>query len=418
MDQILAMLLAGGVGSRLNVLARLRAKPAVPFGGIYRIIDFTLSNIVNSGIFKAGILTQYKPYSLMKHIGTGVPWDFIGRKRTVKILPPATGEKYSDWYKGTADAITQNISFIRSHHPKYTLILSGDHIYYMNYISMVNFHILKNADITVGMMKVPMENANQFGIGVADSEHRIIGWEEKPPQPKSDLASMGIYVFNTDFLFHILNENYGTDFGQHIIPNTLKTYRVFAFPFTGYWQDVGTIQAYWETNMDILKSTTKLNLQNWKIRTNVEEEDMETDRSPSYIGRNARIKNSLISSNCIIEGHVVNSILSPGVRVKQNATIKDSIIMHDTIINENSEVDYVILDKNIKIGVNCMIGTGELTTSNIKNPDHLRSGISIIGKGCTIPDNMRIGRNCVIYPNVIHFNSDYITCGATIESAI
>ncbi len=417
MKRTVAMLLAGGRGTRLNILARLRAKPAVPFGGIYRIIDFTLSNIANSNILFAGILTQYKPYSLMKHIDSGVPWDFIGRNRSVKILPPATGEKESDWYKGTADAIFQNLSFITQFDPEYTLVLSGDHIYYMDYNSIIDFHKEKNADVTVGMMEVPIEIAHHFGIGLTNKNQQIIEWEEKPARAKSNLASMGIYVFNTKFLHDRLHEKIGHDFGNDIIPILIPHYRIFSFPFKGYWQDVGTIQAYWETNMAIIEPNSRLNLKEWKIRTNVEEEGMIGDRTPSYIGKNAKIINSLISPHCIIEGNVTHSILSPGVHVEKGAVIRNSIVMHDSRIQKNSQIDFSIIDKNCIIEENGAVGFGEACDPNEKNPDHLNSGISVIGKDCVLPRGLKVGKNCIIHPHVKanHFHTSQIKSGSTIE---
>ena len=417
MKRALAMLLAGGVGSRLNVLARLRAKPAVPFGGIYRIIDFTLSNIVNSGIFNVGVLTQYKPYSLMKHIGTGIPWDFIGRNRTAKILPPATGEKNSDWYQGTADAIYQNLSFIKAHDPKYTIILSGDHIYNTDYNLLINFHEGKKANITIPMMEIPIENAHHFGLGITDTDYRITGWEEKPKQPHSNLASMGIYVFNTNYLVDILTNNDGVDFGKHIIPHAIETTSVFAYPFKGYWQDVGTLQAYWEANMDLLNTDSKLKLKDWNIYTNVVEEETIGDWAPAYYGNSACISNSMISPHCVIEGTIINSVLSPGVQVKKGAVVKNSILMHDCVVESRSEIDYVISDKDVTFGADCRIGTGENECPNTKTPTHLHSGLAVIGKNSILPDRLTIGRNCIIYPYMTdaNFETDNIKCGSTIE---
>ncbi len=417
MKRVVAMLLAGGVGSRLNVLAKLRAKPAVPFGGIYRIIDFTLSNIVNSDIFAVGVLTQYKPYSLMKHIGTGIPWDFIGRDRTAKILPPATGDKNSDWYQGTADAIYQNLSFINGHDPKYTIILSGDHIYHSNYNLLIQFHEEKKANITIPMMEIPLENAHHFGLGITDSDYRIVGWEEKPEQPHSNLASMGIYVFNTEYLVDILTNNVGIDFGKHIIPHAIDTTEVYAYPFTGYWQDVGTLQAYWEANMDLLNTGSQLKLKEWNIYTNVVEEETSGDWAPSFFGNSAHISNSMISPHCIIEGTVINSVLSPGVQVKKGAVVKNSILMHDCVIESRSMIDFVISDKNVMIGADCNIGIGENECPNIKTPTHLQSGLTIIGKNSILPDRISIGKNCIIYPYMTdnNFETENVKCGSTID---
>ncbi|MDZ7263659.1 MAG: glucose-1-phosphate adenylyltransferase subunit GlgD [candidate division KSB1 bacterium] len=416
MKNTLAMLLAGGVGSRLNVLARLRAKPAVPFGGIYRIIDFTLSNVMNSGLNHVGVLTQYKPYSLMKHIGTGAPWDFVGRKRGAKILPPKTGEKDSDWYRGTADAIAQSLDYIYRHQPNFVLVLSGDHIYYMDYRAIISFHDQTNADITIAVREVPIENAHQFGIAITDSQNQIIDWEEKPQRPKSNLASMGIYVFKTDFLIHALENRSGHDFGKNVIPDNISSHKVMAFRFQGYWQDVGTIQSYWEANMDILSPQSDLKLRDWKCRTNLEEEGLLGDRPPSYIAACASISNSIISPSCRIEGEVVHSILSPGVVIRKGALVQDSVIMHDTVIGENCRLDHVIVDKDVIIEPDCQIGIGANTCANQKFPTHLSSGLTVIGKNSHLPAGMEIGRNCII--NALtqpeSFDSRQLKCGATI----
>lgn len=416
MRTTLAMLLAGGQGSRLNVLARLRAKPAVPFGGIYRIIDFTLSNVMNSGLDNVGILTQYKPLSLMKHIGTGAPWDFVGRKRGVKILPPQTGEKDADWYQGTADAIAQNLDYVYRHAPDYVLVLSGDHIYYMDYQSIISFHEKTDADITVAVREVPIENAHHFGIANTDQTDQIISWEEKPPKPKNNLASMGIYVFKTDFLIHALDNRGGQDFGKNIIPENISSHKIMAFRFRGYWQDVGTIQSYWDANMDILDSNSDLRLHEWRCRTNIEEEGLLGDRPPSYIGSQAQIKNSIISPSCHIEGEVYHSILSPGVKVNKRAVVRDSVIMHDCVIGERCYLDHAIIDKDVTIEAQSKIGVGEVTCCNHKFPSHLTSGLTVIGKNSLLPAGIEIGRNCIIHAMTQpeKFPTLHLECGTTV----
>lgn len=416
MKKIVAMLLAGGVGSRLNVLARLRAKPAVPFGGIYRIIDFTLSNIMNSGLDNVGILTQYKPYSLMKHIGTGAPWDFVGRKRGAKILPPKTGEQDSDWYQGTADAIAQNLDYINRFSPDHVCVLSGDHIYYMDYRSIIDFHEGTGADITVAIREVPLENAHHFGIAKVNPDGQIVSWEEKPAVPQSNLASMGIYIFNTDFLTYALAHRKGHDFGKNIIPECIHSHKVMAYRFQGYWQDVGTIQSYWDANMDVLNPGSELKLGEWKLRTNIEEEGLIGDRPPSYISQQARIKNAIISSFCTIGGDVYHSILSPGVKVKPGAIIRYSVVMHDCVIGENSVLDHVIVDKDVGIDPDCHIGIGENECPNHQFPHHLSSGLTVIGKSAFIPARTKIGRNCIIntMARADQFRNSYVVCGTTI----
>lgn len=417
MTETLVMLLAGGVGSRLNILAFHRAKPAVPFGGIYRIIDFTLSNAMNSGLNTVGVLTQYKPLSLMEHIGTGAPWDFIGRTRGAKILPPRTGEKESDWYKGTADAIRQNIDFIESNNPKQVLILSGDHIYKMDYGELLGFHNARNADLTIGMMPVAWEETRHFGIAITDAEHRIIDWEEKPEKARNNLASMGIYVFNTDYLLGKLRTHTGHDFGKNIIPEALQQDRVFAYPFEGYWRDVGTIQAYWEANMDLLDSGAGLDLGQWRVRGNVEEEGRLGDRPPSRVVTGADVRNSVITPGCVIAGRVENSVLSPGVKVEKNAVVADSVVMHDCHIASGAQVLQSILDKNVRIGAKSTLGVGSAETPNREKPDHLSSGLIVVGKGSVVPGKVKVGKNAILYPDLqpADFDSRDIAPGATLR---
>jgi glucose-1-phosphate adenylyltransferase len=399
-EDTLVLLLAGGVGSRLNILVKTRAKPAVPFAGLYRIIDFSLSNVMNSGMKHVGVLTQYKPLSLMRHLATGEPWDFTGRSRGVKILPPSTGFEDSDWYKGTADAIRQNLSFIKNHPSDEILILSGDHIYQMDLYAMVEFHREKNADITVGMMIVPESQIHQFGAGITNDEGRIVEWEEKPKVPRTNLASMGIYVFKTEYLLDVLAEDKNiVDFGIHLIPKAIVRDNVFAYPFEGYWRDVGTIQAYWEANMDLLQDDSEITPESWGIRPNPESERIFADRIPARFTADSRVCCSMISAGCVIEGEVVNSVLSPGVRVGPGCRINDSIILHDCVIEEGATVDLTIMDKRVRIGKGAVVGSGDnRDIPNRKYPDHLYTGISLIGKEADIPAGMIIGRNCIIEP--------------------
>lgn len=399
----LVLLLAGGVGSRLNILVKRRAKPAVPFAGIYRIIDFSLSNVMNSGLRKVGVLTQYKPLSLMSHLGTGEAWDFTGRSRGVKILPPRTGEKDADWYQGTADAVRRNIDFLADNPSREVVILSGDHIYQMDFDAMIEYHRAKGADVTVGMMVVPKEEIHQFGAGIVDHDNRIVDWEEKPKVAKTNLASMGIYVFDYDYLFStLLHRKDDIDFGMHILPHGIANDNVFAYPFYGYWRDVGTIQAYWQANMDVIRSDSGISPQNWQVRTNVEAEGRPEDRAPARFGQHAKLQSSLVSAGSEIHGTVINSVLAPGVIVEEGAVVKDSIIFTDCTIKKKSIVDLAILDKRVIVGADSHIGHGSgHKTANIKAPSHLYSGISLVGKGAVIPPQATIGRNCVIDTNVL-----------------
>lgn len=399
-EDTLVLLLAGGVGSRLNVLVKTRAKPSVPFAGLYRIIDFSLSNVMNSGMKKVGVLTQYKPLSLMRHLATGEPWDFTGRSRGVKILPPSTGFMDSDWYKGTADAIRQNLSFIKANPSEEILVLSGDHIYQMDLYAMIEFHRQKNADITVGMMIVPESLIHQFGTGITNDEGRIIEWEEKPKVPRTNLASMGIYVFNTEYLLKLLAEDKEmVDFGIHLIPKAIARDNVFAYPFDGYWRDVGTIQAYWEANMDLLKDDSEISPETWGIRPNPESEQLFADRIPARFAAGSKVSRSMISAGCVIEGEVVNSVLSPGVKVGPGCRVTDSIILHDCVIEEGATVDLAVMDKQVTVGKGAVIGTGDnKNVPNSKYPGHLYTGITLVGKEAEIPPGTTIGRNCIINP--------------------
>ena len=415
---IIAMLLAGGVGSRLNILARLRAKPAIPFGAIYRIIDFTMSNITNSNIDVVGVLTQYKPLSLMGHIDNGRPWDLFGRTRLVEILPPKTGEEISDWYKGTSDAVYQNLGFIEDFSPELVLVVAGDHVYNMNYNELISFHKDRNAEVTVCLTKIPIQHAHQFGVGEIDDEARITGWAEKPKEPKSNLASMGVYLFNKNLLAKILIEvakKGGVDFAKDVISILLKNNRIFGFNFNGYWRDVGSIHAYWNANMDILNKESELNIKDWQIKTNQSVKGEIGDRPSTYFGRGCKIINSLIGRGCVIEGTVKHSILSPGVKIFKNAKVSDSIIFHDTAIDSNSIIEKCIIDKSVEIGKKVYIGYGE-SIPNQKFPDHLFTDITVIGKGVKVPSNVKIGKNCIINPFISLAENDLkdISSGMTI----
>jgi glucose-1-phosphate adenylyltransferase len=396
--EALVLLLAGGVGSRLNILVQNRAKPAVPFGGLYRIIDFSLSNVMNSGLTKVGVLTQYKPLSLMRHLGMGEAWDFTGRSRGVKILPPHTGFKDSDWYKGTADAVRQNIDFLERNPADEVVILSGDHIYYMDFHAMLEYHRYKKADVTVGMMVVPMSEIHQFGAGIIDYENRIIDWEEKPENPKTNLASMGIYIFDRQYLLDTLSrDREENDFGMHILPRAIANDNVFAYPFYGYWRDVGTIQAYWEANMDVIRKNSGISPELWGIRTNMETSGLPADRPPAYFGGKAKVSRSMISAGCSIRGTVQNSVLSPGVVVGEGAVVRDSILFADCIVEKNSVVDLTICDKRVRIQAEAVVGAGNNhEVANKRQPKHLYTGISLIGKEAVVPSGVTIGRNCVI----------------------
>lgn len=359
--EVVAMILAGGQGSRLGILTKNIAKPAVPFGGKYRIIDFPLSNCANSGIYTVGVLTQYKPLDLNSHIGIGDPWDLDRRDGGVSILPPYQEEKGGDWYKGTANAIYQNIEFVDRYDPEYVLILSGDHIYKMDYYKMLDFHKENHGDATIAVIDVPIEEASRFGIMNTREDNSIYEFEEKPKIPKSTNASMGIYLFNWSVLKRYLREDEkdsksNNDFGKNIIPNMLNSGRkLMAYKFNSYWKDVGTIQSLWEANMDLLRLDNELNLYDseWKIYSQNEV------RPAHYIGENARIVNSLIVEGCIINGKVEKSVLSQGVYVGKNTVIIDSVIMPNVKIGDNVKIEKAIIGNNAIINHGCHIGNGE-----------------------------------------------------------
>lgn len=392
----IAMIMAGGRGSRLSVLANTRAKPAVPFAGKYRIIDFTLSNCINSGITTVGVLTQYRPRSLSEHIRSGGPWDLDRLNGGVSILHPYLGRSDSSWYEGTADAIYQNKDFIRNSRADDVVILAGDHIYKMDYSILTDYHREKNADITIATLRVDPEDAHRFGILSSDDELRVTAFEEKPKQPKGTLASMGIYVFKNDVLMKVLLEDAKDttsqhDFGGNIIPKMLQeNYRVFAYPFKGYWVDVGTIQAYWDTHMELLTDKPALDLldREWVIHTRSEE------RPPVNIRSGAVLNHSLITDGCVVEGSVEYSVLAPGVKVGRGAIVRQSIILTDTTIEPGAIVDRAIIDKRVVIGRDAHIGHGNDYTANKELG--LRSGISVVGKSTLVPPRYRVGRNVII----------------------
>lgn len=420
LDQPLVLILAGGVGSRLNNLVHTRAKPAVPFGGIYRIIDFSLSNVMNSGMTQVGVLTQYKPLSLMRHLGTGEAWDLSGRTRGIKILPPRTGSQDSDWYKGTADAVRQNIDFIKAHPSKETIILSGDHIYRMDFADMRGFHRRKKADITIGMMVVPKEDIHQFGAGITNKDGRIIEWEEKPKVPRTNLASMGIYIFDTEYLFKLLEEDRKeVDFGMHLIPKAIERDDVFAYPFHDYWRDVGTIQSYWQANMDLLDEDSGIAPETWGIRPNTDSSNTGVaDYPPVRFVSGSKCQKSMISAGCVIEGEVYNSVLAPGVRVKKGAIVRDSILFHNVVVGENSQVDLAVIDKRCHIGDKSIVGHGDdKDTVNVDFPTHLYTGITLISKDCRIPADYTIGRNCIVSLRAVedHFPAKKLNSGETVH---
>src|SRR6187397_3027969 len=401
----MAVILAGGEGERLSILSQERAKPAVPFGGKYRIIDFTLSNCVNSDIDDVVVLTQYNPRSLNDHIGLGRPWDLDRNRGGVKLLQPYIARgRVAEWYRGTADAVLRNMNVIEHADTDTILLLAGHHIYKMDYQPLVAAHRRRRADVTIAVRRVPLAEASRMGILALHEADKVIEWQEKPKQPKSDLASMGVYVFSKKALRRFLTED-RVDFGANVIPAMLEAgARVFGYRYTGYWQDVGTIQSFWETKMALLDDDPELDLydQDWVIHTKSEE------RAPAKVGPTAQIHRSLISHGCVISGTVVNSVLSPGVRVEVGAVVRDSLVMFDTVIRSGAVVDRSILDKEVVVGQGAIVGDGPYDdTPNRQEPGRLNTGITVIGKQSVIPRGVRLGRNVKVGERVR--SSDFAT---------
>ena len=397
-NEMMAMLLAGGQGSRLGILTMDNAKPAVAFGGKYRIIDFPMSNCVNSGVDTVGVLTQYQPLTLNAHIGIGVPWDLDRVNGGVSILAPHMREgEIGSWYSGTANAIYQNIDYIDSCNPEYVLILSGDHIYKMDYAAMLKYHKENNADATIAVLEVPMEDASRFGIMNADENDKIYEFEEKPEHPKSNLASMGIYIFTWSNLRKALIEDEkihpDSDFGKHIIPKMLgENQSLYAYRFKDYWKDVGTIESYWAANMELIKTLPEFNLYEdfWKIYTKSDYQP------PQYTGDNASIKTSIVSEGAQIYGSIEHCVISKNVTIEEGAVVKDSIIMEGCVIGKNAVLDRVIVDQNTVIGDNVKMGLWD-NIPNEQKPKIYNTGITVIGSDTVVPDNIEIGKNCVVY---------------------
>lgn len=402
MNNVLAMILAGGQGDRLSILSEQRAKPAVVFGGHYRIVDFVLSNCANSSITKLAVLTQYRPRSLTNHIGAGRPWGFDQPDGGIQMLQPYLGRADSDWYSGTADAVYQNLYVIEESRAREVLILAGDHIYLTSYRNMVAYHRSQAADVTVAVYSVPKEDAHRFGILDLDPNGRITNFQEKPKEPKGAWASMGVYVFNKDVLVEQLQadadmgDESSHDFGRDIIPRIFKTHRVFGYQHQGYWRDVGTVQSYHAAHMDLLEPRPHLNLEDPDLRLRTAGGIL----LPAKFGRGARVNESLISPGTHIAGEVTRSVISPGVVIEEGAVVRDSIIQHKCVIRSGAVIDHAILDKEVTVGRDCVVGEGDMTVANFERPDIVNAGITIVGKRVTIPSGMHVGRNVVIGPGV------------------
>ena len=405
--EMIAMLLAGGQGSRLGVLTANVAKPAVAFGGKYRIIDFPLSNCINSGVDTVGVLTQYQPLKLNTHIGIGIPWDLDRNVGGISILPPYEKSTSSEWYTGTANAIFQNLKYMEQYNPDYVLILGGDHIYKMDYQVMLDFHKSNNADVTLATIPVPMEEASRFGVCVTDDNKQIVEFQEKPEQPKSNRASMGIYIFSWPVLREALitlRDQPGCDFGKHIIPYCHERGdRIFAYEFNGYWKDVGTLGSYWESNMELIDLIPVFNLYEefWKIYTKNEW------LRPQYIANSAVIDKAIMGDGCEVYGEVHNSVIGSNVVIEEGAVVRDSIVMNSAHIGKNTVLNKTIVAENTTIGANCVLGEGEDDVVNQVKPDVYAFNLVTVGDDTVIPDGVTIGKNTAIsgvttsedYPN-------------------
>ena len=412
------MLLAGGQGSRLGVLTSKVAKPAVAFGGKYRIIDFPLSNCINSGVDTVGVLTQYQPLRLNTHIGIGIPWDLDRNMGGVTVLPPYEKSSNSEWYTGTANAIYQNLDYMESFHPEYVLILSGDHIYKMDYEIMLDFHKANNAEVTIAVMPVPMEEASRFGIMITDENKKITDFEEKPEHPRSNLASMGIYIFNWETLKESLitmANQPALDFGKHVIPYCHeKGAPLYAYEFNGYWKDVGTLHSYWEANMELIDLVPEFNLyeEYWKIYT---KSDI---LPPQFISADGVVERSIVGEGSEIYGQVYNSVIGCGVTIGKDTVVRDSIVMNQICIGEGCELNKVIIAENTEIGNDVKLGVGE-EIPNETAPHIYNQGIVTVGEKSVIPDGVSVGKNTVIFgvTTAADYDNSYLPGGRTLIKA-
>ena len=416
--EMIAMLLAGGQGSRLGILTAKVAKPAVSFGGKYRIIDFPLSNCINSGVDTVGVLTQYQPLRLNTHIGIGIPWELDRNMGGVTVLPPYEKSTNSEWYTGTANAIYQNLDYMEMYNPDYVLILSGDHIYKMDYEVMLDFHKENNADVTIAAMPVPLEEAKRFGIVIADENKKITDFEEKPEHPRSNLASMGIYIFNWKTLKEALiakSEQPALDFGKHVIPYIFgKGGRMFAYEYNGYWKDVGTLNSYWEANMELIDIVPEFNLyeEYWKIYTKSE------TLPPQYFSKDSVVEKSIIGEGSEIYGKVYNSVIGCGVTIGKDTVIRDSIIMNETSIGEGCHFEKAIVAENVRIGNRVVLGAfGE--AENETDPHIYAHGITTVGEHTEIPDDIMIGKNSMVSGKTVaaDYENNQLASGKTMIKA-
>jgi glucose-1-phosphate adenylyltransferase len=395
MTTAFSMIMGGGLSQNLSVLTEVRAEPAVPFGGKFRLIDFPLSNCVNSEIYNVAVLTQYRPRSLNDHIGIGKPWDLDRTEGGVRLLQPYQGGPYGDWQQGTADSVRRNLDFVQQQDEEHVLILAGDHIYLMDYRPMLRQHMRTSADVTVAVRRVNLRETHRYGIVTAAGDDRVIDFQEKPKRTRETLASMGIYIFRKEVLVEVLANSTHMEFGLHVLPAMLKEQRaVFAYTFPGYWADVGTVQAYWEANMSLLAENPALDLYDaeWVIHTRSEE------MAPAKVGVHAQVGGNLLSNGCRVDGIVERSVLSPGVYVAEGATVRDSVVLNDTLIESGAIVERCILDKQVVVEGGAKVGAGEDNTPNRDLPETINTGLTLVGKGSVIPHEVTIGRNVVVHP--------------------
>lgn len=395
MTRAFAMIMAGGSSESLSVLTEVRAEPAVPFGGKFRLVDFPLSNCVNSEIYNVAVLTQYRPQSLNEHVGLGKPWDLDRASGGLRLLQPYQGGQYGDWQQGTADAVRRNLDYVQRRSEEHALILAGNHIYTMDYRPMLRQHVESNADVTVAVHSVNPHEVHRFGIVQLDADQRIVAFEEKPKQAREPLASMGIYLFRKEFLISILEKNEYLDFGRDVLPDLVESdLSVHAYRFSGYWANVGTAQAYWEANMSLLAENPALDLYNanWVVRTRSKE------RAPVKIGANAEVGGNLLSNGCQIDGSVQGSVISPGVIIGEGAVVRNSVVLGDTVIEPGAIVDRCVIDVGVTIGANAHVGYGDDNTANESMPSQLNTGLTLLGRRAVVPKGITIGRNVVIHP--------------------
>lgn len=404
MSQAFALIMAGGPSPGLSVMTEVRAAPAIPFGGKYRLIDFSLSNCVNSEIYNVAVLTQYRPHSLSEHLGTGAPWDLDLMKGGLRVLHPYRGGQYGDWQQGTADAVRRNLEFVGMQSEEHVLVLAGDHVYTMDYRPMLRRHIECGADLTVACRRVSPHETHRFGMIAKGNDDRVTGFEEKPRRTRQTMASMGVYIFRREVLVKVLADEAMVDFGRDVLPFMIGSgANVMAHSFPGYWTDIGTIQAYWEANMGLLSEDPALDLYN--PQTTVHTRSQE--RGPVCVGPKAQVEGNLLSNGSLVDGRVERSILSPGVKVAEGAVVTNSIILHDTVIEAGAHVDKCIVDKNCTIGEGAKVGHGEDNTPNKSLPQALNTGLTLVGRDSVIPAGALLGRNVTVHSGTASSNKAF-----------